>query len=276
MSTVPAPADSTAKPASTADNAEYRPEQQATPQQAEQTFVQRMPAPVFIVGYGALVIALVVMVFILAGRGGNSTLTESATPEPYQAWNPPPRDSHKVLASVRPELLTNVETGVTRTGLMMRATLTEQAVSNTQEFSGHISRLLNQNCIDSVTLTTPDNMRITFWGFCFKTLPEATINSLTSFGLTQGADQVTFENHNRAKGVDAMVDWLTVSDSERADQIVELWEDVEDSRLAADFHKLTLIAYTKDQVMVQDMEDGKDPVFRTWPTGEALKQKWGR
>ena len=276
MSTVPAPADSAAKPASTADNAEYRPEQQATSQQREQTFVQRMPAPVFIVGYGALVIALVVMVFILAGRGGNSTLTESATPEPYQAWNPPPRDSHKVLASVRPELLTNVETGVTRTGLMMRATLTEQAVSNTQEFSGHISRLLNQNCIDSVTLTTPDNMRITFWGFCFKTLPEATINSLTSFGLTQGADQVTFENHNRAKGVDAMVDWLTVSDSERADQIVELWEDVEDSRLAADFHKLTLIAYTKDQVMVQDMEDGKDPVFRTWPTGEALKQKWGR
>lgn len=275
MSTVPAPADSAAETAPTADNVE-RPEPQETPQQHDQSLVQRVSSPVFIAVYAALVIALVVMVVMLAGRDGHSTLTEAATPEPYQAWNPPPRDGQKVLDSVRPELITNVQTGATRTGLMMRGTLTEQAVSNTQEFSGHISRLLNQNCIDSVTLTTPDNMRITFWGFCFKTLPETTINSLTSFALKQGADQVTFENHNRAKGVDAMVNWLTVSESERADQIVELWEDVEASRLAADFHKLTLIAYTKDQVMVQDMEDGEDTTFKTWPTGGALQQQWGR
>lgn len=166
---------------------------------------KRIPTPIFVIGYGAIVLTLIVAMAMLvsyradaeadaSAATGTASTTTTTEQDPRQAWNPPLRDEANVLASIRPYLITDVESAVGETGVIMRGKATETAMASTAEFTGHLSRLLEQNCLDTLVLTTPNNMRMSFLGFCFSTLPPASIEKYTTFAADEDADSLAFVN----------------------------------------------------------------------------------
>ena len=244
--------------------------------------IARIPTPVFVIGYGALVLAVVVALAMLAsyhadaseGAGNKAsspaTTADDKSPaapttppgqqDPKQPWNPPPRDEDNVRASVRDYLITDVETGVRDTGVMLRGTTTAQAEADTADFSGHLSRLLLQNCLDTVVLTTPDNMRISFLGFCFSTLEPETIEPYIATALEEDVDSVAFVNYNSRAGVEVALNWLDVASTSQLDDLETTWRHVP---LRPGLERVRFTAYTEDTVMAGHRTRGESiAVFR--------------
>ena len=201
---------------------------------------KRIPTPIFVIGYGAIVLTLIVAMVVLvsyradaeadvgaaAGSAATGTASTTTTTEqdPRQAWNPPLRDEANVLASIRPHLITDVESTVGETGVIVRGKATETAMASTAEFTGHLSRLLEQNCLDTLVLTTPNNMRISFLGFCFSTLPPASIEKYTTIAADEDADSLAFVNYNSAAGVEVALGWLDVASASKLDELEQTWK----------------------------------------------------
>ena len=113
--------------------------------------LKRLPKAVFITVYGAVLIALVVMIAALTSYQTNARTTQTTPAPPVTAWNPAPADAPNVAASVRPNVIADAQVGATKTGVMLRGDLTPTAMVSA-ETAGHISRLLEQNCLDTLTL----------------------------------------------------------------------------------------------------------------------------
>lgn len=261
MSTVHSPAEATAPAAKSAP-----PERR--------TLVQRMPLPVFVIGYGALVIALVVMVAMLASYQADAKLSEVQQPDPQQAWNPAVRDEANVRASVRGHLIKDAETAVGEAGVMLRGTIADgtlDAEPSRTELAGHLSRLLEQNCLDTVTLTSDDNMKVHFWDFCFKTVPEQSILTALTLAYEEGADAVTFINfwHN---GVELAYTWANPVSDEEADALAEEWKK---KKFPLGVDRMLFTAYTDDEIVARHEVKGESLIEERYPTGEAFKQQWG-
>lgn len=221
------------------------------------TLIQRLPTPAFVVGYGAVVVALVVMAVMLANYAGQATTRLAPTePEKLVAWNPAPADEDNVRASIRSHLITDVETATGRSGVMMRATTTEAAENNLEEFTGHVSRLLEQNCLDTLVLTTPDNLRVSFFGFCFNTLPPESIEAPLTFALKGDADSVTFMDYHSHAGIQVETVWADPVTESRAEQLIRMGRA---TQLPEWVQRFTFSVYTDTEVFMLAKERDTRP-----------------
>lgn len=208
---------------------------------------RRLPTAAFIVGFGALFIICVILAAGLFNyeSGATTTSTSSSTsraPRPA----PPSTSLEQVNSSVRTHLIANAESTRTYTGIALTGELTKAAVLDTTEVSGHISRLLEQNCLDSVGLSTPENTRVTFTGFCFSTLPPSTLQPLLDLALANNADAIDFSQHPMLGQQNTVaMTWFVTRDS----QVAELQKTWEQLRRPDPIEKIDLYAYTSDEAV---------------------------
>ena len=237
-------------------------------------FVQRVPRPLFVAVYGTLLVLTVVGAVFAARYTADAESTPEELPQPARPFNPAPADPANVAASVRPHLIENLQVGTTKTGVMARGDITEQAVADPTEFAGHVSRLLEQNCLDTLTLTTPDGMRLNFWGFCFTTIPEQTIYDFVRFATTEEADAVSFAKFPAQKGVQyAKLTWMDADSTGKDPRALKrTWNRLQRPE---EIDRLTFYGYYPDEVVVMtnDANNGKNT--ESSPAGEAFEEKWG-
>ena len=235
------------------------------PEPSPQPWLKRIPAPLFTVVYGALVILVVFGAAMAAGytadtAGAEAVAESERLPQPERPFNPPAADPDNVAASIRPHLITNVRAGKTDSGAMMRSDIVNGALDDTTEIAGHLSRLLEQNCLDTVTLTSKSGMRFNFWGFCFSTLPPATIAQLMDFGVDEGADSVSFAVYPVQGNFHTItLNWMDVGD---ADELIEQWQEVE---RPDEIDRITFNGYTDDEVVVMDNDKKTGEAIKRWP-----------
>lgn len=243
--------------------------------------VQRVPTPLFVFGYGALLIALVVGAAMLASYAADAdtrasestsaTTSTAPTDEKRFPLNPAPADPDAVRSSIRDYLVADVETGATFNGTMAKGTITPSALQAPDEFSGHVSRLLEQNCLNDLALTTPDNVRVNFLGFCFSTVPPETIATALSKAEDLSADSVSLINYNSPDGIELSMTWLAVGSTDKLDDLMDtLWK----MDLPAGVHRLLFKGYSPDTVKILEHVEGQEPTMRHNETGDAYKEKW--
>ena len=236
-----------------------------------QPLVRRVPAPLFVAVYGALVILVIFGVAMAASRTTASTPAAAELPQPERPFNPAPADTTNIAESIRPHLITDVEVGETNTGAMLRGNLTEEAVAEPEELAGHLSRLLEQNCLDTVTLTSPRGMRVNFWGFCFATIPPETIQPLLAFADKEGADSLAFYDYaGRGHLHYVALNWMDAGDN--TEKLERAWDRVE---RPDDLDRITFNAYAGDDVVVMDNDKKTGKQTKHWETGEAFARRWG-
>ena len=218
--------------------------------------------------YGALVILVVFGAAMAAGytadtadSAGAEAVAESEwLPQPERPFNPPPANPDNVAASIRSHLITNVRVGKTDSGAMMRGDIVSGALDDTTEIAGHLSRLLEQNCLDTVTLTSKSGMRFNFWGFCFSTLPPATIAQLMDFGVDEGADSVAFAVYPVQGNFHSItLNWMDVDD---VDELIKQWQEVE---RPDEIDRITFNGYTDEEVVVMDNDKKTGETIKRWP-----------
>lgn len=236
---------------------------------------RRMPTAAFIVGFGALLIACIVLtVGVFNYESGaeeraasatattassTSTTTTSTTPpvtkvtgsdgsvtwsrEPKPA--PPETSLDNVNASIRNHLIADAETARTYTGVAVTGTLTEEAMADQTELTGHVTRLLEQNCVDSMALTAPDNTRLTFTGFCYYSLPAHIVQRMLTYALDGKADVIEFSHYPTRGGTNRVtLMWYTDS-ATSAERIQETWNPL---RRPRPIDEIRLYTYTPDEV----------------------------
>ena len=226
----------------------------------KQPWVRRVPAPLFVAAYGALVILVIFGVAMAASRTTASSPAAAELPQPERPFNPAPADPGNVAASIRPNLIDNVRVGETNSGAMMRGDVVDGALDDSTEIAGHLSRLLEQNCLDTVTLTSKSGMRFNFWGFCFSTLPPETLAQYIDFGVAEGADSVSFvdyASHNHFRVI--TLNWMDVDD---ADALSKRWLDVQ---RPDEIDRVTFNGYTDDEVVVVDNDKETGEHLKRWP-----------
>lgn len=215
-----------------------------------------IPAAAFIVGFGALLIVCLVLAVGVVNyessaeeRASSSSATMTGTPPPPFPHDippvttvtesdgqtsvsrppkpaPPETSEEQVRASIRTHLIADAETARTYTGVAVKGDITQQALDDLPEFTGHVSRLLEQNCVDSMALTTPDNVRVTFNGFCYTTMPGETIQRLLTVALDGKADSIDFANNPGYGNTNYVsMTWYVASEKE-AERIHKTWHEV--------------------------------------------------
>lgn len=244
------------------------------PEQPTRTFLQRVPTPVFVTVYGALVVAAVVGAVFGLRYTADAESTEASLPQPVRPFNPAPADPANVAASVRPHLIQNLQVGETNTGVMARGDISELVMSDSTEFAGHVSRLLEQNCLDTLTLTTPEGMRLNFWGFCFATIPATTIQNTFDFAVDQGADVASFSLFSAQNNFHQVT--LTWTDAEAtgkdAEDLKREWNELE---RPDEIDRITFNGYYDDEVVIMENDEKDGKSTESSPAGEAFNEKWG-
>lgn len=226
----------------------------------KQPLLRRIPAPLFIAVYGTLVILVVVGAAMAAGYTADTTREDAELPQPERPFNPAPADPSNVAASIRPNLIDNVRVGETNTGAMLRGDIVDGALDDTTAIAGHLSRLLEQNCVDTVTLTSKSGMRVNFWGFCFATLPPATIAQFIDTAVDEGADSVAFSDYASHDHFHVVtLNWMDVED---ADELSQRWLEVE---RPDEINRITFNGYTDDEVVVVDNDKETGEELKRWP-----------
>ncbi|MEX3504493.1 hypothetical protein [Corynebacterium sp. LK2510] len=231
--------------------------------------LRRIPDAVFTTAYGALLVGIVV-----AGVIGVSYESDAATPPPAveRPLRPlfiPETNQANVDASVRAYLIADAESAHTPSGVTLTGTLTPLAEADTTEVSGHIARLLEQNCVDNMTVRTQDNMPISFWGFCYRSMPPEAIKSYVDIALSSGAQNASFQFHP-GREFDTQV-WMTwVSDSEaQAQKITDSFDEME---FDGGVGRLMLVSYGPESATAVEKTLDKTTV-KSGPTGEAFKRE---
>lgn len=237
-------------------------------------FVQRVPQSLFIAVYGTLIILTVVGAVFAVRYTADAESSAEETTQTARSFTPAPADPENVAASVRPYLIENLKVGTTKTGVMARGDIAEQAVADPTEFAGHVSRLLEQNCLDTLTLTTPEGMRLNFWGFCFTTIPEQTIYDFFRFAETEDADAVSFAKFFAQQGVQyAKLTWMDADSTGKDPRALKrTWNRLQRPE---EIERMTFYGYYDDEVVVMtnDANNGKNT--ESSPAGEAFEEKWG-
>lgn len=228
--------------------------------------LKRVPKAAFIAGYGALLIALVVMIAALSSY--HRSAEAHAPAAPVKAWNPAPADAGNVAASIRPGVIADARVATTESGVAVQGMLSDAAFTD-PDAAGHISRLLEQNCLDALTLRTADNMRFEMLGFCFSTVPPQTIDELIHFGADHGANSVTVTNNlEKAGGRLATLTWLNAD----AAQLRPAWEEF---GLRPYLDRASFEAFGPEELTIMEARPSRPHTFKHEPTGAALREKWG-
>lgn len=232
---------------------------------------RRIPQAAFIVGFGALLLVCIVLTVGLfnyesgaqeriesSAATATGTSSTSTTPpvtrvtgsdgsvtisrEPKPA--PPETSLDNVNASIRSYLIADAKTARTYTGIAVTGTLTDFAMTDLPELTGHISRLLQQNCVDSMALEAPGNQRVTFTGFCFTTLPPETIQRMLSFALEHKADSIDLSNYPGHGNQNKVAMTWFVETQDEAEKIHESWHSLRRPRA---IEQISLFTYTPEE-----------------------------
>lgn len=233
----------------------------------------RIPTPLFITAYGVILIALVVSGAMLVNYSSDSSSKTIEMAQPVRPFNKAPIAAADVAASVRTYLIENPQVTETETGVGLRGEIAESALLAPSELTGHLSRLLEQNCLDTVTLTDPDGMRLNFWGFCFSTIPPATIEELLTFGREQGADAVSIQNYAyRSNRHEAKVTWIDAGSSSDLDALVKKGRK---QQIPDEVDRIVFTGFGDTEVaeLTKDRKTGLS-VSRD-PAGDAFREQWG-
>lgn len=231
---------------------------------------QRVPAPVFITGYGVVLVAAIVLGVALTSYSSSTERESIELEQPRRPFNPAPADAEYVAASVRPWLIENVELGATKTGVALRGEVASAAAP--EEVAGHVSRLLDQNCLDSMTLSTT-GPRVNFWGFCFSTIPPETIQPLTEYASEEGAESIAFYNFaSRSNRHEAALNWMDAGSKDSLDTLVRSWRAL---AIPPEVDLIVLTAYGDEEVVVMEKDRKKGNTIKRSPAGEAFREEWG-
>ena len=241
---------------------------------ANTRLVRALPAPVFTVVYGAIVISLVTGGIFLVDKVSSAEESAPSVGKPVRPANPVVTSEANVGASVRPYLIADAKAARTSSGVTLTGTMTPTAEESLSEFSGHVSRLLEQNCIDNMTVTSQDNLRVNLWGYCYSSPGPESLETYLSQALDSDADSVTFAFYG-GREIEHVADikWFAESTSD-ADRAVSEWEDAE---VVGNTDKLTLTAYDPQRVRVHDIfadRLDRDDFSDEDVTGEAFREKW--
>ncbi|WP_291314213.1 hypothetical protein [Corynebacterium sp. UBA2622] len=273
MSTVP-PSSPDADPPSQDHHAEpetVAPAEAGSTARKKPPLIRRVPGAVFTTAYGALLVGVVVMGVLLASHESDAEQPAARVDRPARPVLPAETSESNVESSLRPNLIAGAETARTATGVTVTGTMSQAAEDNTAEFSGHVARLLEQNCIDNMTVRTQDNMRINFWGFCYSSLPPTTVQTYVDKALEEGAQHVSFYFHpGRMYEHSAAITW-TEDSEDGAKHVMEGWED---TPLKEGLNRLTMVAYGPETVHVAYRYEN-DYVVDDAPTGEKFKEEYG-
>ena len=244
---------------------------------------RRLPTAVFIVGFGALLLVCIVLAAGLFNyesgaqerrdsssaaevAGSDGELSPSREPKPV----PPETSLDNVNASIRTYLIADAQTARTYTGVALSGELTEQAMADTTEVSGHISRLMEQNCVDSIGLSTPHNLRVNFTGFCFSTIPPETLQRMLDFAVEEGADAIDFGHHpKRFHQTNVSMTWF-VDSEQRAEQIKKTWNELRRPRA---IEQIDLYVYTPENAHRVTKLRGKGDYALVDPIGGSTPNK---
>ncbi|WNI12621.1 hypothetical protein RIU96_10465 [Corynebacterium sp. Z-1] len=244
------------------------------PVDANTRLLRALPAPVFTVAYGAVLIGLIAGGIVLADTASSHEDAPPSVGKPLRPFNPVETSADNVEASVRTYLIADAATARTSTGVTLTGTMTDTAEASLAEFSGHVSRLLQQNCVDNMTVRTQDNLRINLWGYCYNSPGPAAIESYVTDALAGTTDSVSFYFYP-GRPVEHMVAMTWFSNSPAAaNSIVDSWDDLEPVEPT---DQLVLTAYDPEKVRVQEKYgrrvDRPDEYFED-PTGKAFREKW--
>lgn len=235
---------------------------------------ERIPTAAFVTGYGVIVVAAAVMAGALVNYSSEQETQTVELEQPRRPFNPAPADAGNVAASVRPYLIEDARVAATESGVALRGDIAEGVAQMPAEFAGHVSRLLDQNCLDTVSLSQPDGMRLNFWGFCFSTIPPATIQEVMELGEDTGADSVALLNFaQRSNRHEAQVNWMDAGDKKKLDALVKTWRGVD---LPDEVDHLIFTAYGDEEVVVMEKDRRSGNTIKRGPAGEAFRQQWGR
>lgn len=233
--------------------------------------VQRLPQAAFTTLYGTLLVGVVVGAVLVISHETDAQEPPATVERPLRPFLPPRTSQDNVGESIRPYLITDAETARTSTGVTLTGTMTDQAEADTTEFSGHVSRLLQQNCIDNMTLRTQDNMRINFWGFCYNAPPPETLQSFVDTSIDEGAQNVSFYFHpGRIFERSVWITWTEDSEEEAAD-VVKQWDEL---KLEPGLDRVYTIVYGPETVHTGSRTKVGYEVKEA-PTGQAFKDKYG-
>lgn len=237
--------------------------------------LRALPAPVFTLAYGALIIAVVTGGIFLVDKVSSAEGSPPSIGKPMRPFNPAGTSVDNVDASVRSYLIADAKSARTATGVTLTGTMTDTAEASLSEFSGHVSRLLEQNCVDNMTVRTQDNLRINLWGYCYSSPGADAIEAYVGEALEGSTDSVTFSFYP-GREIERVVEmtWFTDGAS-AADSVVRGWSDAE---TIGSTDKLTLTAYDPERVRVHETfapRLDRDDISTEDVTGDAFREKWG-
>ncbi|WKD57307.1 hypothetical protein CAPI_03745 [Corynebacterium capitovis DSM 44611] len=273
MSTTLPPSSDPELPAEPAVSADA-PEPVAVEPEAKVPLIRRLPTGVFTAGYGALLAGVAVFGVVLASYevGADSPAYHVDRPARPAPAPPPPGSevaaASNVVSSVRDYLISDVETNATLTGVTLTGNTTDQAEADTAELAGHVSRLLQQNCVDNLTLRTQDNLRINVWGYCLHSPSAETLQSYIDVAVDEGADAVSFMFYpGRSTERQVAMTWQSDTEAE-AEDIAAGWKDIPQPD---DVDSTDFVVYGPENVRQETSEES----LTVSPTGEKFREEIG-
>lgn len=234
-----------------------------TPDTARAPLLQRLPTAVFIVCYGVLAIALIITLILLVAHANQRT---TSSPQLRTVTFPAEQntvDTAQLQGSVRPYLIAEAEVGQNYDGAMLRGSITEYATQAPADFSGHVMRLLEQNCVPAVVLESSENLHLNFWGFCHNAPADTTIAEVMDFAAKHQASFVSFYNYpSLGNEQRAIVSWPQEQDEADVEKLIEQWEEF--SRPSG-VDRITFEAFSPTHATIMDVDSRNGTNLHEFP-----------
>lgn len=226
--------------------------------------LRRVPTAVFVVIYGALVVVLASLAIALYAYHHNAPQETRLQRELVFLPEAPQADVASIEASIRPYLIANAQVREAHRGAAVRGDITDTAMQDVDSFSGHLSRLLQQNCIPGVELRTGSNLNVSLWDYCHDAPEPASIAQVMRLALGYDADFVGFLRYP-SKQTTKMT-WMNVDDDASRDNLVAMWEDL---GLPDGFDEVVYQAYGAGEVTTLVIDNKGEHTLRTDPTPDS-------
>lgn len=175
----------------------------------------------------------------ITGSDGSTTISREPKP------TPPNTNKDQVNATIQPHLIAEAKSTRTYTGVAVTGKMTDYALANPGEFTTHVGDLLAHNCLDSMALTTPRNVRVSFTGFCYTALPPRTMERMLTYALDGKVDEIDFSNYPaRGNKNHVTMTWFTDS-ATKAAHVQKSWNSL---RRPHPIDQIALYTYEDDKV----------------------------
>ncbi|AOX05300.1 hypothetical protein BJP05_03285 [Corynebacterium sp. NML98-0116] len=226
--------------------------------------LRRVPTALFVAVYGALVVVLASLAVALYAYQHNAPQETRLQRELVFQPEAPQADVASIEASIRPYLIADAEVREAHRGAALRGDITDTAVQDVDSFAGHLSRLLQQNCIPGVELRTGSNLNVSLWDYCHDAPAPESIAQQMRLAVGYDADFVGFLHYPFGQKV--KVTWMNVADKADRDSLITMWEEV---GLPDGFVEVIYQAYGAGEVTTLEIDDKGKHDLQTNPTPDT-------